>query len=609
MTFQRRPSSSYDDDSFEFVDFNLVPRLVTGLEEALSAWGFNHHSHNVSSFSDPCFESTEFPTYNKRQCIFVGNDTFELAYHYCPPTTSHSKTTLQHQHQQLPLSFEDYYLFNVTTSHPLHRWSGMDRFFILTPVLSNSKLAKQPGISKANNDRQQLHKLLFSACTTAFNNIHCTNIPVFIPETPNRTRHDTYIGFMLHRVGKHDTLDIRFDSMVLPLLSPPHINSLQELFRCHLNADRLENGNRVNQGTVKALSSHYYSAVTKIDLPLLPLTERIAIWKGVVSTYRYKNWYNKSWKQWDDESTDNNNSRWHKALPFGPYNDPLRTITLEMISLLGTNVPEERYTCDTPDMDILPVSIFDLTTEFAPPSQQRASLSALLDSILSTWRRSPSNDLHEPCTNTDTSAKGLSGRRQSTGIVRNILHAMGQGGSDTRHQAKTSATSKHGPTDSIVDALFDTSTANGISTCNNLDRSNGYIKLRDGNSDLSIYAPWALGLRLKYGTAVPWRSLLWNLVVCELDAFQTMDKDGHSATSSSVESSYMDFLTTLWSKIVRRIRWHWVNIIPIPHVDSYLYRPSAVSGCNDATLGIDLSFNLVSTLYPLDGSSKGTRRV
>jgi hypothetical protein len=298
---------------------------------------------------------------------------------------------------------------------------------------------------------------------------------------------------------------------------------------------------------------------------------------------------------------DDNNDRCCRDLPFGPYNDPLRTITLEAIFPLVTNAPEERYTCDTPDMNTLSTSILELTTEFAPPSQQRASLSTLLDSFLSTCRSSSPNNLHDLCTNTNDLAKGLSGRRQSTGIMRNILHAMGQRGSDIRHQTKASNTSKYNPTDSIVDALFSTSSANGIGNCNNLASNSNYIKLRDGNSDLSIYTPRNLGLRLKYGTTVPWRSLLWNLMVFELDAFQNMDKGGRNAASSSTESSFMDFLTTLWAKIMRRIRWHWVNIIPIPNVDSYLYRPSAFDDCDGATLGIDLSFNIVSRLLSHGG--------
>ncbi|KAI8339595.1 Rab3 GTPase-activating protein catalytic subunit-domain-containing protein [Chlamydoabsidia padenii] len=571
MTSSRRPSLSYGEESFEFVaptTVSYLERLVTSIEETLLSWEIKNHSPCMLSFktnslgTDSSDTSTGSVKYSKHQTIAAGNDTYKLTFYHHPQSTSN-----QQQQQQQLLLLENYYQFSTRFSHSLHRWSGMGRLLILAPVTFDQK-QHGSAFTKNNSDQQQTqNNMLLSACAIAFKNISFTGIPVFIPV--GHARHDHYVGYMLQDVGKDKTLEVRFNSALVS--PPPPLDNLDQLFRHHLNIDRLDNG-----------------------LPPFSPTENLDISKEIVFIYHYKNWYNKYWKQWDDKSTsgfgnsnlamsgDDDNRSCCKTLSFGPYNDPLRTITLNAIFGPDTS-KEHHHGLGSRNMDGSAADTWLLFTEFAPPSQQHTSLSALLSDTISSWYNDPSSNDGVLCSDRKTTKKESSSRqRNSASIMRNILHAMVQGGSTSQQQANPPVPANNAQMDSIMDTLFNTSHRTSI---NNIQKTN-HIKLRDENNDLLVYAPWALGLRLKHDAAVPWKSLLWNLMVCELDLMQNMDKGGHS-------TSFMNFVRALWIKIVRHLRWHWENLIPIPDVDCYLYRPGQ-KPCDDmATLGIDLSFNIL----------------
>lgn len=382
-----------------------------------------------------------------------------------------------------------------------------------------------------------------------------------------------------------------------------------------------------------------------IGLPPLASAEKRNILKGAVFTYSLKNWFNEHWKQWDDDDDDsvnqcdNNDANvdmhgseenedriysiaqarashlasftdqtlrtnvdWSDtiplpALPFGPYNDPLRTMTLSAVFPLSNSDYSQRYTDDAihSNMDALTAEFWELTCEFAPSSQQRAFLSTLLDRAISSWVKDPSNrDYLAPYDSNNNGDDGVDGGSGSTGLVRNLLHAMSTNRGPTYHGNQI-AVVKSDQVETIMHALFKSPEENGPTTERN--PPSDYIKVRPANSDLSVFAPWALGLRLKHGASVPWRSFLWNLVVYQLDALQVTG-------TMSTTSSYMGFLRVLWIEIIRQIRWHWENLIPIPNVDPYLYRQSATREKTHSsstqglqkgpTIGIDLSYNIVS---------------
>ncbi|ORZ18515.1 Rab3 GTPase-activating protein catalytic subunit-domain-containing protein [Absidia repens] len=641
-----RQSSSYSEELFEFVDYTSVSnfeRLVTAIEEVLLSWGVKDNSYGV--FSDDMLSmvndsvTTTAPfEFTRKESLSVGTETYKLAYH-CHPYA----TTLQTAPSTQPLVLENYYQCEpplssaetTKTFHPLHRWTGLGRFFILAPV-SDSIKSKLFASSRVSVDIHQA-KLLLSASAIAFNNVRCP-VPVFI--SVGQARYDSYTGYMLNHNGEMD-LEVRFNSTVIS--SPPmhcHMNGFQELFLQNLNTNRFDNG-----------------------FPPLSSIEKHSILKGAVFTYNLKNWFNEHWKQWDDdESKDSNNADDRKkydndvddeddddddnygpsitrartahlnsyanrvlrsdddsnkeshtaplpSLPFGSYNDPLRTMTLGAVFPLSINTAN-RYTDDAihSNMDALTADFWELTREFAPSSQQRAFLSTLLDRAISSWVKDPSNrDYLAPYdsnnnNNNNTSGDDSSERGNSTGLMRNLLHAMSHNrGGPMTQQGNQVAVVKSDQVEIIMDAVFKSNSQH-----NNNGSSNDQIKLRKVNEDLSIFTPSALGLRLKHGASVPYKSLLWNLVVYELDALQEMSKGGYGASASSTTassaSSYMGFLRILWVEIIRQIRWHWENLIPIPNVNPYMYRPSknqddpntSEQDSNDtSTLGIDLSYNIL----------------
>ncbi|KAI8096731.1 Rab3 GTPase-activating protein catalytic subunit-domain-containing protein [Halteromyces radiatus] len=389
---------------------------------------------------------------------------------------------------------------------------------------------------------------------------------------------------------------------------------LQDLFIQNLNANRFDNG-----------------------LPPISPLEKLSICKGAVFTYSLKNWYNENWKQWDDDDEANESTfaslktkstqmdDWNDGfirslnsadsvllppLPFGPYNDPLRTMTLSAVFPLADD-GTGNYTDDAihSNMDALTANFWELSREFAPSTQQRSFLSTLLDQAITSWIKDPSNrDYLAPYdSNNNNSLNGESvGRDNSTGLVRNLLHAMSQNrtGSITQ-QGNQITVIKSDQVETIINALFRTNMDDGNKNKKS-DSNTDHIKLRNANSDITLYTSGALGLRLKYGASVPKQSFLWNMVTFELHALQEMNKGGYStstsSSSSSSSSSFMGFLRILWIEVVRQIRWHWENLIPIPHVDPFLYRPSLSTDSDDTlkkdsqhngTLGIDLNYNIL----------------
>ncbi|KAI8335054.1 Rab3 GTPase-activating protein catalytic subunit-domain-containing protein [Chlamydoabsidia padenii] len=642
MTSNRRQSAGHGEELFEFVDYTSVSnfeRLVTSIEEVLLSWGVKDNSYGVFSDDMLTMVPNKLPTsstpfeYSRQESVSVGTETYKLTYH-CHPHAALDSTS-----STLPLLLDNFYqyeapLSSVETSrmfHPIHRWTGLGRFFTLAPV-SDSIKSKLFASSKVNVDIHQA-KLLLSAGAIAFSNVHCL-VPVFI--SVGQARYSSYTGYMLQHDGKMD-LEVRFNSSVIS--SPPphcHMSGLQEVFIRNLNANRFDNG-----------------------LPPLASTEKRNILKGAVFTYNLKNWFNENWKQWDEDddeecdngigNSDENQDRdqliakartsftghilrttdWNDTLsdtltlptlPFGPYNDPLRTMTLNAIFPLGSDTAN-RYIDDAvhSNMDALTADFWELTCEFAPSSQQRAFLSTLIDKAISSWVKDPSNRDYLAPFDSNNNINNTMGDDSptdngTTGLVRNILHAMSnnnRNGGSMVHGGNQIAVVKSDQVETIMNALFNKSSSSHLEDSdmladNNNDNSTSsdFIKVRNANSDLSVYTSCALGLRLKHGASVPWKSFLWNLVVYQLDALQDMNKGGGygtaaGLTSSSSSSSYMGFLRVLWIEIVRQIRWHWENLIPIPNVDPYLYRQSTTSkskqgsqqyGC---TIGIDLSYNIL----------------
>lgn len=216
---QRRQSSVCGEELFEFVDYTSVSkfeRLSTAIEEIIHSWGTEDSSFGI--FSDDKIETDtsalrhgrkQAAEYSTHEIMVVGDDAFKLTYHYCHPSSSSLRSVE-------PLAYPDFYLFGArpeTQDRGLHRWTGLDRLFVLSPVIpqtSSSSLKAKLRLSAPVLDINQA-KTLISACAIAFHNTNCS-VPVFVPVGHHHNK--TYIGYRLEpnssNSGSRSLCDMEF---------------------------------------------------------------------------------------------------------------------------------------------------------------------------------------------------------------------------------------------------------------------------------------------------------------------------------------------------------------------------------------------------------------
>ncbi len=144
------------------------------------------------------------------------------------------------------------------------------------------------------------------------------------------------------------------------------------------------------------------------------------VWISAVYTYSLKNWFDENWKEWEeekvikrknsfsddfeswgDDDVDNiseeekeeevksRNTGGKKVLQFGSFNDPLRTLTLSaLFPLSQEKLFDDAYQTN---MDALTAKQWQISRELAPLNQQRAFLSSLLEQVIQSWIKDPSN--------------------------------------------------------------------------------------------------------------------------------------------------------------------------------------------------------------------------
>ncbi|KAG2227735.1 hypothetical protein INT45_004777 [Circinella minor] len=619
---KRRQSSTCSEELFEFVDYTTVSnfeRLSTALEEILYSWGSkdgeygifsneslnaandainNTNNNNLKSSNKSNSHNSSADYYFRSELLSIGEETYKLTYHCHPYATQRQ----QEDQQEYPLAFPDFYLLgsstcnsqqqnsntagskNNKTHHALHRWTGFDRLFILTPILDSLK-AKLFSPGKPTVDINQA-KILVSACAIAFQNARCT-VPIFVPV--GSSRHNMYIGYLMQAGEGNGIRDVelRFNTTITYPISSQYtrLDGIRNLFL-------------TKQET-------FFE-----DCGALPLSEQNVhndfMVAGVFS-YTAKNQFDENWKNLENWIKENN----LPTLSFGPYNDPLRTLSLNAIFPL---MPSDTYEDNPMDsnMSLYSAKQWKLTREFAPLSQQRAFLSTLLDQVIMSWIRDPTNrDYLSPYDssnddsniNQDNSSNGRVDRDKN-GLVRNFFQAMGPNrrasGNITPASQKSSSSGgldqQAEQIDSIIEALFDEQYQH-IKLQKSRDEF--IVTTHDSNNEknknIRVYTPGALGYRIKRGTPVPYKSFFWNFMLLSLHSL---------SDSSKLQSgqSCIGFLRVLWIEVVRQIRWHWEHLQRIPNVDTSLYdqwsdddKTEKMDNNNEYpdVHGIDLRFNII----------------
>lgn len=322
---------------------------------------------------------------------------------------------------------------------------------------------------------------------------------------------------------------------------------------------------------------------------------------SAVYTYNLKNWFDESWKEWediepkrkssfsddfeawgDDDEVDDQADSKHSSiqlnthqLSFGAFNDPLRSLTLSALFPLDKESKfHEKY---DRNMDALTAKQWLISREFAPVNQQRAFLSTLVDQVIDSWIKDLANSKNGDATN------------DSLGLMRNIFTAGNQGVSQTTSTAASiSSLSTNGDQVTLIksDEIENVLTAlfHSMSTADDEKKTNLPRQKFDTTKKIS--------LKLKTGSSVPYKSFLWNLLLYSLEAVS--NSSSSSSKKQNGASNFLGFLRVIWLEVLRQIRWHWENLVPLPDLNPYLYDHTNKNDDNSKTLGIDLRYNIAS---------------
>ncbi|KAI7891390.1 Rab3 GTPase-activating protein catalytic subunit-domain-containing protein [Mucor mucedo] len=317
---------------------------------------------------------------------------------------------------------------------------------------------------------------------------------------------------------------------------------------------------------------------------------------SAVYTYSLKNWFDENWKIWeepkpvvkrklsfsddfeswgDDDDDDTTMSEKKQSvqqlyepevhqLQFGSLNDPLRSLTLSALFPLSQDTLfDDAYQTN---MDALTAKQWQISRELAPKSQQRAYLSTLLEQAIGSWNKDPSNKDYIASYD-DSNDDSIS---ESISLMRNLFapansHTMGSGDQQVNFF-------KSDQVDNVINALFESMQ----SPIEEETATKGFLSTKQ------------LCLRLKTGSSVPYRSFLWNLMLYTLEEASPTSENGKKQNASN----FLGFLKIIWLEVLRKIRWHWENLVPIPDLDPYLY-DSTTNMDQSSSLGIDLRYNIL----------------
>ncbi|KAG1057294.1 hypothetical protein G6F43_000869 [Rhizopus delemar] len=578
MSTKRRQSSTYSaEEPFEFVDYTSVSnfeRLVTQIENTISAWGLRNGAFGIFSDEQISAEKAALGGICSEECtrqqvISIGDEVFHFSYHY-QPTTAENDT--------FPLAAENFYRFHSQQYHPLHRWSGQNRLLILSPV--NDSIKKRLFLGGRSSIEIHQAKHLISACATAFQHAGC-QVPAFTPI--GQENHDMYIGYMQTVSSEGHSLnntEVRFNmTIVTPPSSLSCLDELKSLFIQKLCARREDCGK--------------------------PGYNEEDVWTTAVYTYDLKNWFESDWKQWPEtevirgnlntrggfsdefESLNHQTEQFKKQLdehklPFGSYNDPLRSLTLSALFPFW----QDGFYDDSQstNMDALTAKRWILSRKFAPKSQQRADLSTLIEQIIDSWIKDPSNreylapydEGNDEYASDRSLHRGLFSVNASHSNSSSASSSAADSSGGLRIGDEQVTVVKSDQIEEMLDTLFADST---------------YISSKEQQEDNKEFLDSKrLMLKLKSNSCVPYKSLLWDLLLFTIEALASNNLNSNNRRQNFAD--FMGFFRIVWAETLRKIRWHWEKLEPIPKMNPFLYDSDGEIG-SDKTLGIDLRFNIL----------------
>lgn len=337
-----------DFESFEFIDYTTSgpwERFIIQIEDCLKKWGLMHNSYGVfdPSHSSPSDTTTNphpsrqdsdsassastpstppsppvHELYHRKELVTLEDASYLLSYQYHP-----AKARLLAGVQGIDLDFLPTTLEGIQ-HHLLHRWSGLTHILVLAPLSSPDAIVD---LGSA--------KLLLSSFAIAFQNTGC-NIPVFVPT--GQPRNMTFAGLSIQpqlgvakdELGLEETeedqaIEVRFNTVLVPY--PPtqytNLSGILDLFieRMGIEDEYEHDGAGYDNGGGDGAGG--YSQAVK---------EQILV--SGYFTYLLDNWYDGDWQKFaitevsPKEEGSNQQSPSRHTLPFGPVQDPLKSLQL-----------------------------------------------------------------------------------------------------------------------------------------------------------------------------------------------------------------------------------------------------------------------------------------
>ncbi|ORY05257.1 hypothetical protein K493DRAFT_311078 [Basidiobolus meristosporus CBS 931.73] len=586
-----------EDEFFEILDYTPVSywkRFSILIENVLRKWEISDGSTGV--FDDARVNidqqnASSTASFVVKEILTLEEYSYALSYHYHPVNAKERK---EHEEMYvreswpgerekcgfLPLSYPRYHTTTAQLKfHPIHHWTGLSHILIVTPVSISGLFS--PGVSdESNNIDAHTADRLLHAFAMAFKKVNC-HIPVFVPV--GQAWKSVYGGLML---GKEKDFELRFNTTYVPFVPKQYstLDGLIELMQKPSNG-ALEQSTQLSSDTDDSDSASTddieLSAIYTYSLEEFPADDRRS------SKLSLGEEEDSGTIDWDRRSYISNELG-PAILQFGPMTDPLESLQLTVLYTGKLeNFPRDDETrLFHPETKS---SSWYLSCEFNEEERNTSMLTMVLKKAVGSWigdtltaRYVHSQDYGNLSLNSDTRAF-----RSISIFGATIIDAVNAAGSVPG--ALTMVDSSD--IECMIQELFnEEKTSNSPQTSNPFHAE--YIRC-ERNPAIQIFTPSALGLHFKPATTVPYKSLVWNLLLQLLSSISPSPMSTHSATA-------IGLLKILWSEFNKQVKYHWEESIPLPNVDIGCKSDSNPSGrleqsetSEESNETIDLRFNLI----------------
>ncbi|KAF9292414.1 Rab3 GTPase-activating protein catalytic subunit [Mortierella alpina] len=507
-----------------------------------------------------------------KEMLSLDDATYALSYQYHPAKAQASAGAKRVDLDFLPTTLEG------TQHHSLHRWTSLTHILIISPVTISDIFASSSMSSSSAIIDLSSAKLLLSSFAIAFQNTGCS-VPVFVPT--GQPWNLTFTGLSINPQPHPPTTtpaqaseapevvnsdleedveddiatEIRFNTILVPY-PPVQYTSLSGTLDFFVERMGIE-------GEDAVISPGDHGQVIKDQIHVAALF-----------SYDLVNWYDEDWRRWkmpDDHDTKpsaQRDSSGHgaflddvgptmslsgvdlsmediktegrtssrlpiPALPFGPAQDPLRSLRL---FARFARAPSSRYldSRNTADMDASHANTWVLHAQFK--DDDYGLLSGILEDAISSWSSESSNGRR--------AERKSDKERRTYGALLNKGAKLIQG---TITMVDTV------DVENIVDALFGPSTSQPLREPSTTGSGIRPIRLVPASE---------LGLHFRHATTVPYDSFLWRMIQYLVDVISPN-------SDISYATSIMGFLKVLWSELLKQLYSRWENSQLIPLVDIY----------------------------------------